>query len=53
MYRTFNCGLGYLVVVDATQRKTAYLNLQQQANLRRVVGRIESWDGTGEPVTIV
>ena len=53
MYRTFNCGLGYLVVVDAARAEDCVSELTTAGESATVVGQIELWDGTGEPVTIV
>ena len=53
MYRTFNCGLGYLVVVDAAHAGDCMTELTEAGESASVIGQIESWDGAGEPVTIV
>lgn len=47
MYRTFNCGVGMVIVVDEKDASTACDLLTAQGESASIIGRIES--GEGEP----
>jgi len=51
MYRTFNCGVGMVVVVPATQVEQAIASLNDAGEQTFVIGSIEKNDG-GEQVVI-
>lgn len=45
MYRTFNCGLGMVIVVSANDAERAIAVLAEQGERATVVGRIETYSG--------
>ncbi len=45
MYRTFNCGLGMVVVVNTTDAERAIAFLNQQGEHATVIGQIEPYTG--------
>ncbi len=52
MYRTFNCGVGMVVVVPAEQAEASIALLNAQGENAFQIGAIEAWDGNGEQVLI-
>ena len=52
MYRTFNCGVGMVVVVDASDADTAITTLKQQGVEASQIGVIESSDNASPEVII-
>ena len=52
MYRTFNCGIGMVLVVDASEADTAITLLQEQGETARRIGEIET-ASAGEQVRII
>jgi phosphoribosylformylglycinamidine cyclo-ligase len=53
MYRTFNCGLGMIVVVDASDADRAIALLQQSGETVYRVGHIETADVNAEPEVVI
>jgi phosphoribosylformylglycinamidine cyclo-ligase len=51
MYRTFNCGIGMVVVVPAAQADTARAQLMANGEQVWVIGEIEA--GSGEPDVLI
>lgn len=52
MYRTFNCGIGMVMAVDAEQAENIVDTLHQHGETAMVIGRIEAGDDDGERVVI-
>ncbi len=52
MYRTFNCGVGMVVVVPAEQAEKAIGALNTAGEKASLIGRIEKHDSAGEQVQI-
>ena len=50
MYRTFNCGIGMVVVLPAEHVDAAAAQLAAAGIGNRVIGRIEAHDGAAEAV---
>jgi phosphoribosylformylglycinamidine cyclo-ligase len=50
MYRVFNMGIGYVIIVRAAEAGTALATLKKAGQKAIVVGRIEK--GTGKSVLI-
>jgi len=52
MYRTFNCGVGLVIVVDEDDVESALEILKSQGENAWLIGTIEAKDGDGEQVEI-
>ncbi len=48
MYRTFNCGIGMVLALDAADAETALTLLQQAGETAAIIGHIERHAETGE-----
>ena len=53
MYRTFNCGIGMVVVVPQAQAQQAVAHLQQQQIAARVIGQIEPREDLQQPQVVI
>ena len=53
MHRTFNCGVGMVIVVPADQADAAMQCLQQQGETPWILGQIEARNGDEEQVQLV
>jgi phosphoribosylformylglycinamidine cyclo-ligase len=51
MYRVFNCGIGMVIVVDASEAKRAADQLRAEGETVYEIGKIEA--SSGEPVAVV
>ncbi|MAY35604.1 MAG: phosphoribosylformylglycinamidine cyclo-ligase [Spongiibacteraceae bacterium] len=52
MYRTFNCGIGFVLCVDASQTESVMDMLKQQGETAALIGEIQSCPEDGERVVL-
>lgn len=52
MLRTFNCGIGMIVMVPGEQAEAALASLQASGETATLIGKVTARDGDGEQVTI-
>ena len=52
MYRTFNCGLGMVLALDAAEAETALKGLQAAGENATIIGHVESHEGEDQVVIL-